>query len=299
MTTDASHDGTSLDRGFGGDQGIGGDQDPRADGRFGVRSDEFLLTTPQVVGNDRRGLPTQPWIGLTRTFLPATSMDVPTWHWTTLFKPRLWAFFVLPTDRAFAWWWWYSPLIGFLGVHALLCLIGGRPLVAGALAAALTLSPYTAWWSLAPALIAGTLAAAAACAVAGLRVRRRRSAVVLGLLAGWWAVGGALILYPPWQLSTALLLVAVVIGVAVDHRVNWRRVAEVALPAGMVVVPALALWASQARWNDYAKYTWRAEPGLTRPVIESGIGTQLVLRIDPCADSTRVSASPSRSPRPR
>ena len=212
----------------------------------GIRSDEFLLTTPQLIGNDRRGLPVQPWVGLTRTFLPATSLGVPVAHWTTAFQPRSWAFFVLPSDRAFAWWWWWPLLIGFVGVYALAYQIGRRIMVAGALAVAVTLSPYTAWWSLSPALTAGALAASAACAIAGLRARRWWSAGALGLLAGWFAVGGAFALYPPWQISVAWVLVAAIVGVAIDDAVGWRRLAQVALPALAVVVPAMAVWAVQA-----------------------------------------------------
>lgn len=37
-----------------------------------VRSDEFRVTTPNLIGSARRGLLVQPWIGLTRAFLPVT-----------------------------------------------------------------------------------------------------------------------------------------------------------------------------------------------------------------------------------
>ena len=61
----------------------------------GIRSDEFSLSTPYFVGNTRRGLPTTPWVGLTATFLPATSIGVPSVHWSEFFKPQDWGVFIL------------------------------------------------------------------------------------------------------------------------------------------------------------------------------------------------------------
>ena len=97
----------------------------------GIRSDEAALSTPNFVGNIRRGLPAEPWIGLTPTFLPATSIGVVSDHWTEAFKPQDWGAFVLRPDRAFAWHWWAQLAIAMLGLYALLVTLTRRTALDG------------------------------------------------------------------------------------------------------------------------------------------------------------------------
>jgi hypothetical protein len=212
----------------------------------GIRSDEWLLTSPEVIGNVRRGLPDTIWVGLTHTFLPASGLGVPSWHWSEIFHPSDWGFFFLPIEAAFAWRWWVPLLAGLLGGYALLVQLTRRPLISGALAAVLALSPYSAWWSSSPSAIAGYLAATGACLVYAMRRRGLLAAAAWGLAAGFFATAAGLIMYPPWLVSVGLVILAVIVGVALDRRVGWLRFAAASGAGLAVFVPAMLEWTREA-----------------------------------------------------
>jgi hypothetical protein len=211
-----------------------------------VRGDEAAISTPITVGNVRRGMPVQPWVGLTPTFLPATALGAPAAHWSEVFKPQDWAYSVLDVQRAFTLHWWAQAGIGVLGLFALLAVLIGRGWVAGGLAVVGTFTPYVAWWSLAPGLPLGYGAGAGALGVLALRARSPVSAVVYGLGAGYLAVAAFVLLYPPWLISVAWVVVAIVVGAALDARVSWHRPLLVAAAALLVVLPSLYAWYQQS-----------------------------------------------------
>lgn len=212
----------------------------------GIRSDEAALSTPNFVGNIRRGLPVAPWIGLTPTFLPATSIGVVSDHWTEAFKPQDWGAFVLRPDRAFAWHWWAQLAIAMLGLYALLVTLTRRRWTSAGLAVVGALSPYVAWWSLTPGLTLGFAAGTGALALAALRARTLTRAVLLGAASGWAAVAGFLLLYPPWQISIGWVLVGLLVGAAADARARLSLL-PAAGAAFVVVVVALGGWYLQSR----------------------------------------------------
>jgi len=152
----------------------------------GIRSDEAALSTPALVGNTRRGLPTTPWIGLTATFLPATSIGVPSNHWSELFKPQDWGVFVLGVSRGFAWHWWSQVIAAVLGTFALLFTVTRRRWTSAALATVAALSPYVAWWSLTPGLALGFSTGAAAAMISALRSRSTRGRWLSPAWPGSW-----------------------------------------------------------------------------------------------------------------
>jgi hypothetical protein len=211
-----------------------------------IRADEWVLSTPNLVGNARRGMPARTWIGLTPTFLPATSIGVPSAHWTEVFKPYDWGLFILPVDRGFAWRWWGLLALGLLGVYPLLWQLSRSMITAGALSVVAVLAPVTAWWSLTPAAVLGTLAGAGACLVAAARSRNLMTTALWGAGAGYLGVAGFLILYPPWILPVGLVVAAVVVGRWLDLRARPHRIAVAAAGAAAVAVPALSLWYLQS-----------------------------------------------------
>ena len=159
-----------------------------------VRSDEYIRSTPVEVGNVRKGLPRDVWLGLASIDLDATSLGAPTRSWTMAFRPQLLAMAVVgPHDddalaRAFAFRWWATLAIGILGAYSLLLALRPRPLLAVALAAAVGLAPCIPWWSGADlSLIIGFLSGAGAAVLMAARSTRWWR----GLL--WAVLGGLLV----------------------------------------------------------------------------------------------------------
>jgi hypothetical protein len=210
-----------------------------------IRSDEWAIGTPIVIGNVRRGGPVQPWVGLSPTYLPLTG--IPSVHWTETFKPYDWGFAVLFPDRGFAFRWWSSLAIGLLGVYALVWLLTRSALIAAGLAAVVVFAPATAWWSDGPAVITGFMAGGTACALAGMTAKRTRSALAWGLTSGYLFAAGFLVLYPPWQVSLAWVCLAVIVGWALDTRARLARIATAGIAALTVLVTSIFLWYVQAR----------------------------------------------------
>ena len=206
------------------------------------RTDEYAESTPNTVGNERRGLPVQPWIGLTQTYLPATSIGVPSKHWTEAFKPHDWGVFALDVGHAVALRWWTMLAEGLLGTYWLLWLLTRRALLSIGLAVLATCTPYVAWWSMAPASVLGFAAAGTACTIMALRAGRWFWTMGWALAAGYFATAFVLVLYPPWQVSLAWVGLAVVLGILIDERPKVWRVGLTAAGVAVVVLPALAAW---------------------------------------------------------
>lgn len=208
-----------------------------------IRSDEASLSTPNAVGNVRRGYPDQPWIGLTPTYLPATSLDVPSASWTEAFKPQDWSLLVgRAISRGFSFHWWTQLAAAVLGLFALLVALTRRGWIAAGLAVVGGFTPYVAWWSLTPGLALGYLAGGCALAVLAMRARSPGSTVLLGVGAGALAVAAAFVLYPPWLVSIGWVLVGILVGQAIDARVPWRRLLVTVGSAAAVAVPAVLVW---------------------------------------------------------
>lgn len=125
----------------------------------GIRSDEWMLQTPWIFSQALRTpafSSSNPNIGGDVTPLVA---NLPVRHWSTLFRPQMWPFFLLSPERAFAFYWNFKTfglLLGallFFGV-----LTGGKTLIDLAGALFLTFSPFVQWWFSTPACLPEMLA---------------------------------------------------------------------------------------------------------------------------------------------
>lgn len=190
-----------------------------------VRSDEYLLVTPSNLSSVAQGFPSDPWIGLAPTDLEVAVHSGVSLDWTTLFHPDDWGYLFLGPGSGLAFSWWWSFVISLWGIFALLGLITKAPALSAALAVVATFTPYSAWWSAAPpSLLAGYGAAAGACLIVGWRTRRLWLAVLASVVAAGFGLALALVLYPPWAVSVAIVVAAVIIGHAIDQGFRWRRV---------------------------------------------------------------------------
>ena len=202
-----------------------------------IRSDEFQLSTPLAIGSTVQNYPSHQWVGLTDVDLAATALGVPANDWSEVVKPQDWGYFAFGSSAGLAVAWWWPYLICALGVYALLGVLLRKPLVAAALGTAVTLSPYAGWWN-GPGLQIGLGCLTAAALLAAWRAERRRHAVALTVGAAYSGACFAMALYPPWQVATAWILLAVVAGTYLDTRPRLTRVlwttAAAALTAGLV-----------------------------------------------------------------
>ena len=212
-----------------------------------IRSDEFAIASPQSVGNARRGMPTSPQVGLNQLYIPAVGEFAPAAHWITFFRPAQWGWFILPISRAFAFQWWMPLALCLVGITWLLSVLGAQRGVAIALAVVGTAAPVVVWWSNGPALVLGLATLAGAALLKSATSGQFLHLLGWSLVAAFWSVAFALILYPPWLLSVGLIIAAAVIGYLIDLRVPWRRAAATLGITGMAALVVLAFWYEGSR----------------------------------------------------
>lgn len=112
-----------------------------------VRADEWMTQTPWMLSQASTEPPFQtsnPNVGDGATSL---LVNLPIRHWTTLFRPQFWGFFILDFEHAFSWYWnlkWYALVVGsflffrIISRGHLLATVAGTVLV--------FFAPYMQWW---------------------------------------------------------------------------------------------------------------------------------------------------------
>ena len=229
-----------------------------------VRSDEWAVITPMVMGQANHR-PPFPVVNQNlgedgQNMLVVGMTGVPVNHPALLAKPATWGFHLFDLKRALAWYWWF-PLIGCL--LALWWLFGlllpGRWRLGFLLSLLFCLSSYVTAWSLWPAYAVFFPSLALCSAVLLLRENSRWRLAGLAVALGLSIAGFVWLLYPPWQITLGFLFIAIAIGLVVRDR------AYLSLDRGKAVALGLAgLLAGVILWS------WWAD---AKPAIEAMLGT--------------------------
>lgn len=124
-----------------------------------ARSDEWVLQTPWIFSQAFRTpafSPSNPNIGSDVTPLVT---NLPVRHWSTLFRPQMWPFFLLSPERAFSFYWNFKSFALLFGSFLFFgALTGGKTLLDLAGALLLTFSPFVQWWFSTPTCLPEMLA---------------------------------------------------------------------------------------------------------------------------------------------
>lgn len=174
-----------------------------------IRSDEWNVITPLVVAQSHHGYPGTSVDSIGSHNL-GVILDVPTKTWPTVFRPWDYGFFLLDVERGFAFRWWSFSAILLLGAYGLLLQLTRRLTVAAVFSVALWASPFFHWWYLGISWVsAGMGMAALAAFLAALDHPRGPARYGLIVLSAWALVSFALVLYPPFQIPIAIVMVLV------------------------------------------------------------------------------------------
>ena len=183
-----------------------------------LRTDDWLVGIPIALAQAHHDPPfprVNQDIGLGQDLILT---DAPMRHWSTLFRPFVWGFF-LGDDAGVAWMWW-SQVVGMaLAVFALLRSVApARPALAGAVTLLLLASPFFQFWAFLPARFVAYAALACVAALGVLRAEHGGGRVGHALLLAWSLGCLGLALYPPYQLPLAQLAVLVFAAAAWQAR---------------------------------------------------------------------------------
>ncbi|WIE74622.1 hypothetical protein [Curtobacterium sp. MCSS17_007] len=190
-----------------------------------IRTDEWLVQSSWIVSQVQQGFPvvnqTLPG-GMDATI----QNDLPSWDWSTLFRPHVWGFLVMPLAQGMAVRWWL-PFAGLLvGAYVfLVTVMPRRPVTAALLAVALGFSPLVGWWFLPTTIFPYAWAFAVLVAVLwGVRSSSRWARWVSAGVAGYLTVTLAMSIYVPYAVPAVVVVAFVTIGLVLGMRWPALRV---------------------------------------------------------------------------
>ena len=213
-----------------------------------IRGDEATIETPLAISAARQGFPRHQYVGLTLTDQQAVAHGAPSRSVFEVFRPQNWGYLLLSPSLGLAMHWWMPFLVCLLGLIALLRALSVDRTTSILLAIIGTFTPYAAWWSApSPALVVGYGTLVGAAVLISLGASSTRVALLAAVGAGFAATAFFLTLYPPWQISVALIVAGTVLGEVIARRPSRR--AFLVTVGGMlaVVVPSLVAWSWSGR----------------------------------------------------
>ena len=256
---------------------LGSGEDPRL--LFGspraVRSDEWLVQQSWVVAQSNSGY------GDTNFLFPGGSdmtvlAEIPSWHWSSLFRPHLWGYLLFGLDVGIAWFWWVPALILTVGCYLLVVtVLPRRPITAALIAVAIYFTPMLQWFY-SPSVV--TPAGWALLTMAGvvwiLRDPRRWLRVVWAVVIGYLAVTTAMGMYVPFILPSLSVVLVFCFGYLARRwpadRPGRLSLLKRLVPLGIAALGAVAVilaWVV-ARWTTFEAFSSTVYPG--QRVVETG-----------------------------
>jgi hypothetical protein len=178
-----------------------------------VRSDEWYVNTPYVLSQINNRFPLKsPDIGAGQDM--SVVIDVPYKDWSVLFRPQNLIFFVLPAINAFAFKWWFLSWLLIMSVYLLILQIFPRKYVlASLLGIFLCFSPFIQWWYQTITILPiafSFLIIVFLFKLLQAQSFRKRSAYTL--LTAYCIACFAFVMYPPFQIISALVAIAICAG---------------------------------------------------------------------------------------
>jgi hypothetical protein len=210
-----------------------------------TRSDEWLFWTPAALAQLHHNPPMpmqNPALGAGAAPL---LLSLPVRHYSMVFRPQLWGFFLFDAERGFAWF-WATKIFGLLVSYFLLfrLLSSGRVLLSIMASVTVSYSSSVQWFFSSPTMLPEMLASWALMLVAGKSFfepisRMKKVGAVLVLTGS--AINFALSCYPPFQIPLVYL------GLTLFSVFLWTRRAQLyhsglAWLAGSLLLTVAALW---------------------------------------------------------
>jgi hypothetical protein len=247
-----------------------------------IRSDEWLVNTQENIAQSKVGYPrANPLMGTGRDL--SLQADVASKDWSIIFKPQNWSFMVMPLEQAFAFKWWLLMYTLMVSCYFfVLRVLPGKKRFAILFALAAGLSPFALWWyqtSIFMGLAYGFLAI-----ILGTRLLNgesvrfvkdaRLSAALQVLALGFVGACFGLILYPPFQIPIAIIILAYLLGHLInkwhekksDHKLLIKRVGYLAAAGAIAGIVGIAFIVSHR--DTIHKLTSTVYPG--HRLVESG-----------------------------
>jgi len=111
----------------------------------GIRSDEWLVSTPWTLSQEYNSYESQSDIFIQGQNFTLT--DVPVKNWVSIFRPQNLVFFILPIEHAFSFKWWFKGFLLILSFYLLFMLITKNDYVVSIFGSlSIFFLPVIQWW---------------------------------------------------------------------------------------------------------------------------------------------------------
>ncbi len=227
---------------------LGSGSDPRL--IFGtprpIRSDEWLVQQSWVVSQANSG-----YGEINQTFPGGSDMvllnELPSWNWSSLFRPHLWGYLLFGLNAGVAWHWWLPALALVSGCYVfVVTILPRRPLVAAFLAVGIYFTPLLQWFYTPSSVFPPAWALLALAGIVWILVDRRLWVRILwAAIIGYLAITMAMGLYVPFILPGIYIVLAFAIGYALRVRPwrdgGWKGFLGRLAPLGVAALAALVV----------------------------------------------------------
>lgn len=207
-----------------------------------IRSDEWLLGVPWLLSQINSNPPLQARNISVGAESSALLVGLPVKHWSVLFRPTQWGFFIFSAERGFSWYWMSRTVACFTALTLFfLVLTEGSLLLSLGGALWIFFSSFTQWWLASVAELLLYFSTACVALRATFLAPHMGSAAIAGLLYGICAGGFALTLYPPFQIPLfylgLCLLPLLLRGIRPSQTPQfWFRVVTLAVATGITLL---------------------------------------------------------------
>lgn len=178
-----------------------------------VRSDEWVVNTPFTLMQVKDGFPPiNKDVGAGQDM--SVVVDVPYKEWSVAFKPQNLAFFIMPVEHALAFKWWFLACLLLLFTYAFILLLYPKKyLLATLVSIIFFLSPFIQWWYQGITILPIAYALLAVVIAYKLIVEKSiGKSVAWATALVYVLVSFALVMYPAFQIVSALVAAAVFVS---------------------------------------------------------------------------------------
>lgn len=208
-----------------------------------IRGDEWNSTTQIRIGQEKNGYERINYnIGNGHDL---SILDYGAYKdWSVIFKPQTLAFFILPFDNAFAFQWWFMLYLLMLSVYFFtLRFLPKRILSAVLIAIGFSFSPFIQWWYLYGTL--GSIYYSLFAAIIFMKIldsRQETHRLLYGGVLVYILACFALVLYPPFQIPSALVVSFFSLGYLLEKSQYTSRkklLRPLAITIGAIIIALL------------------------------------------------------------
>jgi len=233
----------------------------------GIRSDEWLVSTPFVLSQIEHGLPKSNLnIGTNDTPL-IVHYNLPVYHFTSLFKPQNYGFFFLDKERGFSFAWNYKVFGLLLSTFLLIMVLTVNNFSLSIIGAFLVyLSSFNQWWFSIPLpdlIISFNMIIVFFAYFINAKDIARVILYPLGII--YFFINFALILYPPFQITLgylALFLMGILLFEYYTKKIYINVTSKIIMTIISLIILGLIFYMYYTDIRDVAKIIMQTDyPG--------------------------------------